>query len=66
MPRIYTDERRWANTDPSLHFNGSTPRSTWPRWRNVYDYCLKRYDYDAAELIMSRNIPLFGEVEEVA
>ena len=49
-------ERQWANTDPALDFNGATPRSTWPRWRNVYDYLLKVYDYEAAEIVKIRNL----------
>lgn len=53
--RIYNDERRWANTDRSLHFNHHEPRPGMD-WRGVYIYCLKMYDYDAAELIKIRNM----------
>lgn len=47
---------RWANTDASLHCNGPVVRSRWPRWRGAQDWCLKHCDYDAAELIASRNL----------
>lgn len=53
--RLYSDERRWVNSDPAMHCNG-TERSKDVRWRNAWIYCLKRFDYDAAELIVSRNL----------
>lgn len=45
----------YANTDPSLHFNGVEQRQD-ERWRGAWIYCLKHFDYDAAELIVSRNL----------
>lgn len=56
MTRQYKDERRWANTDPSLHANHSEPKVRVPSWRGAYIWCLKYQDYDSAELIASRNM----------
>lgn len=52
--RSYTDERRWSITDPSLHFNHDAPRET--DWREEYIQALKDRDYDAAELIKSKQM----------
>lgn len=43
------------STDPSLHYSHSEPRSE-ADWRRVHNYCLKRYDYEAAALIYDRNL----------
>lgn len=57
MPtRTYKDERRWANTDPSLHFNHDTPQTKATDWRAEYIQALKDRDYDAAELIKSKQM----------
>lgn len=54
--RRYSDERRWANTDPSMHFNGpNVRREHVPSWHGAHIYCLKMRDDEAAELIRSRN-----------
>lgn len=45
----------YANTDPSLHYNHSGPK-TEADWRRVYNYLLKVYDYDSAELVKMRNM----------
>lgn len=45
----------YANTDPSLHYNHSEPKSE-ADWRRVYNYLLKVYDYDSAELVKIRNM----------
>lgn len=34
-----------------------------PSWRGAYVHCLKHYDYDAAELIRSRNVAHSKECE---
>lgn len=46
----------YANTDPSLHFNG-IERTPDERWRGAWFYCLRHLDYESAELIHDRNIP---------
>ena len=48
-----------AKVDPSLHFNGSEPRK--PDWFPQFIECLQRGDYEAAELIRSRNVPMSDE-----
>lgn len=58
--RTYTDERRWANTDPSRHFN-QVERSEWPDWHNEYTQALKAGDYDRAQLIRDQNRTLSTE-----
>lgn len=45
----------YANTDPSRHYNHSEPEVK-ADWRRIYTYCLKNFDYDAAELITMRNM----------
>ena len=46
---------RFANTDPSLHFNGIERRQD-ARWCDEFIEYLKRSDYEAAELIRSRSV----------
>lgn len=48
---------RWANTDPSLHYNTIPRRGRGPTWQGSYMYCLTVGSYDAAELIRLRNDP---------
>lgn len=48
---------RYANTDPSLHFNTIPRGSRGPMWQGAYIYCLTVGSYDAAELIRLRNDP---------
>src|ERR1041385_7026442 len=45
----------YANTDPSLHFNGIERRHD-ARWCDEFIECLKKSDYEAAELIRSRSV----------
>lgn len=47
---------RYANTDPSLHYNHSEPKSDKPDWRAEYIRLLKIRDYDAAEVLKSKNM----------
>lgn len=54
MTREFRDERRWANTDPSVHANHSEPQK--PDWRSEYVRLLKARDYDAAEQLKSQNM----------
>lgn len=54
MTREYRDERRWANTDPSLHYNHSEPAK--PNWRQEYIRLLEIRDYDAAEALKSKHM----------
>src|ERR1051326_6252923 len=61
MSRLHNHETGldYANTDPSLHCNGSEPRK--PDWFPEFIECLQRGDYEAAELIRSRNVPMSDE-----
>lgn len=54
MTREFKDERRWANTDPSLHFNHSEPQI--PDWREEYVRLLTIRDYDSAERLKAQNM----------
>jgi|ERR1051326_2832535 hypothetical protein len=47
---------RYANTDPSLHFNG-IGRQPDERWRGAWFWCLRHCDYESAQLIHDRNAP---------
>lgn len=57
--RNYRDERRWANSDPSRHFNQPEPRK--PDWRDEYLEFIKREDYDAAHELRLRNDERYAE-----
>lgn len=57
--RTYTDERRWANTDPSMHFNGRIEQV--PDWRDEYLELIKREEYDAAHELRLRNDERYSE-----
>lgn len=47
---------RYARLDGSI-VNSDVSRSReHERWRGAWIYCLKHFDYDAAELIVSRNL----------
>ena len=50
-----TGLERYANTDPSLRFNGIERRHD-ARWCDEFIECLKKSDYEAAELIRSRSV----------
>ena len=47
---------RYANTDPSLHFNTLESRPD-ERWRGAWFWCLRHLDYESATLIHDRNVP---------
>lgn len=57
--RTYTDERRWANTDPSRHLNRDHRWSG--RWFNAWIWCLQHDDEEAAHLIRIKNDPEYAE-----
>jgi hypothetical protein len=44
---------RYANTDPSLHFNSPDVKASG--WLSVYLYLYHKMDYDAAHLIRTLN-----------
>ena len=48
---------RWANTDPSLHFNRIEPRQDGPTWQSIMICCLKAGDAPSADLIFKQNMP---------
>jgi hypothetical protein len=45
---------RWANTDPSLHYNRIDPQPS-RRWVGVWIYLLKVRDYEAAAMVRRVN-----------
>jgi hypothetical protein len=47
---------RWANIDPSLHYNRIDPQPSG-RWVGVWIYLLKVRDYEAAEMVRRSNQP---------
>lgn len=55
----YRDERRWANTDPSRHFNQPEPRK--PDWREEYLELIKRGDEVGAHELRLRNDERYRE-----
>lgn len=57
--RTYTDDRRWANTDPSRHFNGRTEQV--PDWRDEYLELIKRNDEAGAHELRLRNDERYAE-----
>lgn len=59
MSRTYTDERRWANADPSLHFNGRTEQV--PDWRDEYLELIKRNDEAGAHELRLRSDERYAE-----
>ena len=57
--RHYSDERRWADTDPSMHFNGRTEQV--PDWRDEYLELIKRNDEAGAHELRLRNDERYAE-----
>ena len=57
--RTYTDERRWANLDPAMHFNQPEPRK--PDWRDEYLEFIKRNDKAGAHELRLRNDDRYRE-----
>lgn len=53
--RFYTDERRWADSDPAMHCNGPAP-FTNSDWHDDFIQALKRRDYDTAERIRKEHV----------
>ena len=54
----YTEKQgleKYANTDPSRHFNHIEPLSD--RWRGAWMWCVRHLDYESAQLIHDRNVP---------
>ena len=49
----------YANTDPSLHYNGAAHSSE--RWWGAWIWNLQHGDFESADLIRSRNTPLSDE-----
>jgi hypothetical protein len=45
----------YANTDPSLHYNGIEPRTS-ERWFPEFIECLQRGDYEGAEIVKNANV----------
>jgi hypothetical protein len=45
---------RWANTDPSLHFNTIDPQPSG-RWVGVWIYLLRVRNYEAAAMVRRVN-----------
>lgn len=62
--RHYSDERKWANTDPAMHCNGRTAR--FPDWRNEYLELIKRGDEAGAHELRLRNDERYAERCEAA
>jgi hypothetical protein len=46
---------RWANTDPSLHYNAIGPQPSG-RWVGVWIYLLRVGDYEAAAMVKQREV----------
>lgn len=61
--RIYTDERRWANTDPAMHCNGpdTSQYKHTPNWQGAWLWCLSKGDEESAHLIRLRNDERYAE-----
>lgn len=57
--RHFSDERRWANTDPSRHFNQPEPRKS--DWRDEYLDLIKRGDETRAHELRLRNDERYRE-----
>lgn len=57
--RVYSDERRWANTDPARHCNTPEPRK--PDWREEYLDLLIRGDNAGAHELRLRNDERYSE-----
>lgn len=54
---------RYANTDPSLHYNRIDLRPKGPMWQSVWIYLLKTGDEDAARIVKDQNPTLSYECE---
>jgi hypothetical protein len=54
---------RYANTDPSLHFNRLPRGHRGPTWQSVWIYLLKAGDEEAAQLVRDQNPTLSYECE---
>lgn len=46
---------RWANTDPSLHYNTLRPKRSGPTWQSVWIYLLRIGDEQSAQLVRDLN-----------
>ena len=46
---------KYANTDPSLHYNRIEQRASGPTWQGVWIYLLRIEDYDSAQLVRDLN-----------
>lgn len=58
--RTHSDERKWANTDPAMHCNG-TERMPRVSWHGAWIWCLRYNDEESAHLIRLRNDERYAE-----